>query len=134
MPKISKDTAPERMKVRGRSDTAEGELDGYTVNLQGYDVDMDFSWAFKGLPDDACTASHLGYVIKGKVTARMVDGTEEVFAGGDALILKPGHTFAVTAGTEFVTFTPTDEANATKPVVERNVMAFAAEHGIDLSG
>jgi hypothetical protein len=64
----------------------------------------------------------------------MADGTEEVFEGGDAYVLKPGHTASVAAGAEFVTFTPIEQAKATKPIVQANMMKYPAEHGIEVPG
>ena len=40
---------------------------------------------------------------------RMADGTEEVLEGGDAIVLGLGHTWAVSADTEFVVVTPIEE-------------------------
>ncbi len=57
-----------------------------------------------------------------------------MFEAGDAYVLTPGHTPSLTAGTEFVTFTPTEEANAMAPVLQANMMKYAEEHGLELAG
>lgn len=132
MSKVSKTTAADRTNIPGMTDSVEAELDGWSIDLQSWDVDMDFSHAFKGLPNDACPASHVGYVIRGKVTVKMVDGSEEVFEAGDAYVLKPGHIPSVAAGSEFVSFTPIEEAKAMAPIVQQNMMKFAAEQGVEL--
>lgn len=75
-----------------------------------------------------------GYVVTGKLILTLADGTEEVLEGGDAVVIEPGHTAAVTAGSEFVTYTPIDEARAMNPIVEANMMKFAQEQGIDVEG
>ncbi len=93
---------------------------------------MDWAFAYKGLPDDMCPNHHVAYVLKGKLTLTMADGTEEVFEAGDACVLTPGHVPAVTAGTEFVTFTRTEEAKATEGVVQGNMMKYIAEQGIEV--
>src|SRR5665648_281638 len=105
MPKVSKTTASTHWRVPGLMDACQQELDGYSVEIESWDVDMDFAFAYKGLPNDQCPASHMGYVMKGKLTIQTADG-EEVFEAGDAYVLKPGHAPHVSAGSEFVTFTP----------------------------
>ena len=132
MPRISTSRAAERRSVPGMFEAAWAELDGYSVEIERWEVDMDFGFAFKGLPDDRCPASHVGYVVKGKVIVQMADGTEEVFEGGDAYVLPPGHIPLVTAGSEFVTFTPLEEAKGMEQVVQQNMMQYMAEHGIDV--
>ena len=132
MAKVSRANADEHWSVPGMMDAVESEVDGYSIEIESWDVDMDFAFIFKGLPNDQCTASHVGYVLKGTITLRMADGTEEVYEGGDAFVLQPGHIPSVTAGSEFVTFTPIEEDKAMAPVVEANMMKWAAEHGIEV--
>jgi quercetin dioxygenase-like cupin family protein len=40
---------------------------------------------------DSCQVHHLGYVISGRLGARMDDGTEMTFGPGDAYEIPPGH-------------------------------------------
>jgi hypothetical protein len=40
---------------------------------------------------DSCQAAHVGYVISGKMTVVMDDGTELSFVTGDAMSIPPGH-------------------------------------------
>lgn len=133
MPKFSMATAANRWSVPGFFDAGMQELDGYSVEIESYSTGMDFAFAYKGLPNDQCQASHVGYVLKGSLTVRMADGTEEVFEAGDAYVIKPGHVPAIAAGTEFVTFTPiTEESKAANEVVQANMMKYAQEHGIEV--
>ncbi len=132
MPKTSATTAADRMSIPGMGEMAAAELDGYSVDMQSYDVDFDMAFAYKGLPNDQCQANHIGYVLKGSFTVRMADGTEEVFEAGDAVVIKPGHVPSVAAGTTFVMFTPTEEANAQAEVIQANMLQYAQEHGLGL--
>lgn len=133
MSKVSKATATTRWTLPGLMDAATQELDGYSIEMESWSVDMDFAFAYKGLPDDQCQAHHVGYVIKGRLTVQTADG-EEVFEAGDAYVLKPGHVPAVSAGSEFVTFTSTEESNAMAPVVQENMTRYMREQGIQLPG
>lgn len=137
MPKLSKATAENRYHIPGLFDAAVQELDGYSVDIESYEVDIDDAakW-YRGLPNDQCPGSHVGYVMKGRLTVRMADGTEEVFEAGDAYVIKPGHTpETIAAGSEFVSFTLiTEETKAANEVVQANMMKYLAERGIELPG
>lgn len=129
---VSKTTASERVTIPGLMDSAMSELDGYTIAMQRYDVDFDAAFAYVGLPNDQCQASHVGYILTGKFTVRMADGSEEVLEGGDAIVIGPGHTWSAEAGTEFVMFTRTEEYRAQEEVMRANMMKYVAEQGIEV--
>ena len=131
MPKTSMTTVANRMSIPGMGDFVQAEVDGYSVDMQRYDIDFDLAFAYQGLPNDQCQASHVGYLIKGQFTVTRAEGSEEVFEGGDAFAIAPGHVVSVAAGTEFVAFTPIEEANAQAEVVQVNMARYAAEHGIE---
>jgi len=133
MSKVSKATASHQ-GFPGYVDTYEQEIGDWTVSLESNFIDMDQAPFFKGAPNDQCQANHLGYVLKGRFGVRRGDGVEEIFEAGDAFIIEPGHTPIVFAGCEFVAFTPTAEAKQQSAVMMPNIMKFAEEHGIDLSG
>jgi quercetin dioxygenase-like cupin family protein len=40
---------------------------------------------------DSCQASHMGYVISGRMTVQMDDGSTEAYQPGDVMIAAPGH-------------------------------------------
>ena len=69
MPKVSKDSAPQRQEDGPVVDLRD-ELDGYTVSFTSVLEDIDATPFMKGLPDDRCQCPHWGYVLKGKMTAR----------------------------------------------------------------
>ena len=112
MPKASKETASEHETLEGYEGHFEHFEGGWTVGFETYTQDADLSPFFKGLPDDECQCEHMGYVIKGKLAFRSGD-TEEVFEGGDAYYVGPGHTPILYAGTEVVEFSPTEELGRT---------------------
>ena len=78
----------------------------------------------KGLPDGRCQCPHWGYVIKGKMTARYAD-RDEVFEAGDAFYTPPGHVpVKHEPGTEFVSFSPTEELRTAEAVMMKNLRAM----------
>lgn len=135
MTKVSKATAAQHWSVEGKFDAAVAEVDGYSIEILNCDVDFDLAFAHKGQPNDQCQASHVGYVVKGRFTFHMADGTEKVFEGGDAFVIEPGHVLSAAALSESVVFTPIEQARAQAAVVQANMMRYAAEHyGIEASG
>jgi hypothetical protein len=123
MPKLSKATAP-HVEDLGPLLGHYGELEGYTVGFEHFREDADATPLFKGLPDDRCQAPHWGYVIAGRVTFKYAD-RDEVYEAGDAYYAPPGHIPVVTAGTEVVEFSPTEEYRQTMAVAAENMAAPA---------
>ena len=82
MPKVSRDSAPQRQEAGPVVDLRD-DLDGYTVTFTSLLDDIDATPFMKGLLDDRCQCPHWGYVIKGRMTARYAD-RDEVFEAGDA--------------------------------------------------
>ena len=84
-------------------------------------LDADLADLFKGLPDDHCQCPHWGVVLKGKLTYRYSDGTEETITEGEAYYARPGHLPYLYAGTEVVEFSPTEELAKTVEVINKNM-------------
>jgi hypothetical protein len=124
MPKASKQTAS-RVQDMGVMEGRYEELGGYTLAFESFREDADATALFKGLPDDRCQSPHWGYVLQGKVTFRYAD-RDEVYEAGDGYYAPPGHVPVVTAGTEVVEFSPTEEYGQTMEVLSRNLAAMQA--------
>ena len=123
MPKVSRESATQGGKFGPVTDRS-GEVDGYMVNFTSLGEDIDATPLMKGLPDDRCQCPHWGYVISGKVTFRYAD-REEVFEAGDACYTPPGHVQVKNEpGTEFVTFSPSDELRTAEAVMMKNMQAM----------
>ena len=89
MPKVSRDSAPQRQEAGPVVDLRD-DLDGHTVAFTSLLEDIDTTPFMKGLPDDRCQCPHWGYVLKGRMTARYAD-RNEVIEAGDAFYTPPGH-------------------------------------------
>jgi hypothetical protein len=125
VPKVSRETASERVTLEGvdvRLDHLEG---GYSVCFESHTADADLADLFRGLPDDRCQLPRWGYVVEGKVTFRFAD-REETYEAGDAYYVPPGHTPVYYTGAEIVEFSPTDDLAATMGVVMGNLQAAGA--------
>src|SRR4051812_46071070 len=124
MPKASADTAS-LVEDMGVMESRYEELGGYTVGFETFREDADATPLFKGLPDDRCQSPHWGYVLRGSLTFKFAD-RDEVYETGDAYYAPPGHIPVVSAGSEIVEFSPTEEYGRTMQVVERNLVAMQA--------
>jgi hypothetical protein len=124
VPKASKQTAS-RVEDMGVLESRSEELGGYMVEFTSFREDADATPFFRGLPEDRCQSQHWGYVLRGTLTFGYAD-REETFEAGDAYYGPPGHIPRVTAGTEIVEFSPTEDYRRTLEVVAKN---FAALQG-----
>src|SRR6266516_637453 len=122
VPKASKQTASQ-VEEMGVLESRSEELGGYTVEFTTFREDADATPFIKGLPDDRCQSPHWGYVIKGALTLRYAD-REESYEAGDAYYGPPGHIPWVSAGTEIVEFSPTEEYRRTLEVLAKNFAAL----------
>ncbi len=125
MPKTSWDTASKTRSEAfdGRQDKLEG---GYFVSIEKHIADFDLSPYFKGLPGDACTCEHWGYVLAGTVIYKTPNG-DETFKAGDAFYVAPGHTHVLTKGGEMVEFSKSAEHDVVGEVVIKNMQAAGEE-------
>jgi len=69
----------------------------------------DFTPMFVGLPNDACHCPHWGYVLKGAVHVKYIDGKVEVTKAGEVFYWPGGHTGWVEEDTVFIDFSPEKE-------------------------
>jgi hypothetical protein len=122
MMKTSKQNAPDNLEMEGYEGHF-ADLGGYTVGFETYTAEADLGDLFKGLPDDHCQCPHWGVVLRGKLTYRYSDGTEETITEGEAYYARPGHLPYLYAGTEVVEFSPTDELAKTVEVINKNMEA-----------
>src|SRR5947208_3965918 len=124
MPKASRETASQ-VEDMGVLESRSAELGGYIVEFTTFREDADATPFFRGLPDDRCQSPHWGYVVKGSLTFRYAD-REETYEAGDAYYGPPGHIPVVSAGTEVVEFSPTEEYRRTLEVLATNLAAAQA--------
>ncbi len=132
MPKVSKATASSHMQIPGVMESFGHEAGGWTFGFDTFSMDVDGARLFKGAPDDQCQATHMGYVLKGKMAIRTADGAEEMFEAGDAFFIAPGHVPFYFAGLEMVDFTPTEEANRQVAYMAPNIKKYLEEEGMEV--
>lgn len=100
---------PVTMEASGTKLRQEGGWGGMVVGYIELPAGADFTPMFEGLPNDACHCPHWGYVIKGAVHLRYIDGTVEVTGAGELFYWPGGHTAWVEEDTLFLDFSPEKE-------------------------
>lgn len=125
MPKVSTQSASERVTLDAIDIRTEQLGGGFTVCFESHTADADLAELFRGLPDDRAQMPRWGYVIEGRVTFRLPD-RDEHYEAGDAYYVPPGHTPVLHAGARLVDFSPTDRLGETVEVVMRNAGAAGA--------
>jgi hypothetical protein len=93
-----------------------------TVRTVDIPAGADFRPLLAGLPGDRCECPHWGYFLRGSLTVRYADGTEEVTRAGDLYYWPGGHTAWTDEGAVFVEFSPAVEI---APVLEHLGKQFA---------
>jgi hypothetical protein len=132
MPKVSKATASSHVQIPGAMESFSHETEGWTVSFDTYSIDVEGAFLFKGAPNDQCQATHMGYILKGKMAIRTAGGAEEVFEAGDAYFTAPGHTPVYFAGLEIVDFTRTEDMNRQLAFMAPNLKKYLEEHGMEV--
>ncbi len=122
MPKVSRETATQIVDP-GPVEDRHDDLDGYTAAFVTFRQKIDHAPLLRGLPDDRCACPHWGYLFKGTMIVRYADH-EETIEAGDAFYLSPGHVPTITAGSEFVMFSPADQLADTDAAIMRNLSAL----------
>jgi hypothetical protein len=124
MPSASRSTTPIGIDL----DVVEGryaELGDRTVAFETFKQDLDVGPYFRGLPGDACTCEHVGYVTAGQITFRWPDH-EETYVEGDAYVAPPGHRPLIVAGTSTVELSRTADLEPVMATISRNLEALAS--------
>lgn len=119
MSKVSRESAPEVIDY-GPAEDRGGRFEGQTINFTSIREDSDLGPLLKGLPHDLCQCPHWGYLFTGRMTVRYADG-DEVIEAGDAFYMRPGHSPAADAGTEFVMFSPSEQLDITEAQIKANM-------------
>lgn len=107
----TKEQLPVIMEGNGTSVRAVEDWGGMAAAFFELPAGTDLGPLLEGLPGDACTCHHWGYVVKGKITVGNQDKSEQVLRAGHLFHIGPGHTAIVQEDVAFVEFTPTAEFN-----------------------
>ncbi|MGE5471050.1 MAG: cupin domain-containing protein [Bacteroidota bacterium] len=79
------------------------KLDGVTIGRFNFEPGWKWSECIKPVvATEHCQVPHIGYAVSGKITVRMLDGTEKTINAGDSYTIPPGHDAWVEGDQPFV--------------------------------
>ncbi|MDZ5621296.1 cupin domain-containing protein [Nocardioides sp. HM23] len=103
-----------------RDETTEGlEWGDLLIEFETFPAGLDTAPLLRGLPGDACSCPHWGYVLRGSFVVRYGD-REETISAGDAFYLEPGHVPVFLEETEMFEVSPAQELRAVMEIVTKN--------------
>lgn len=117
----SKDDIPAKQQPWGTSHSL--DWGAMVADLSMLKAGFDTAPITKGLPGDACSVPHWGFVLKGRVRMRYTDGHEEVLTPDDLYFMPPGHNLLVEEDVELVTFSPKTEMDHMRELVMAKMAA-----------
>ncbi|WP_430813533.1 hypothetical protein [Carboxylicivirga sp. RSCT41] len=94
---------------------------GMAVDINNAPAGTDFTPLLHGLENNHCQVPHWGYIIEGSIKVMYEDGSEELFAKGEAFFMKPGHTGIVLEDLFLVSFSPEDAMEELIKHIEKRV-------------
>ena len=84
--------APDEHRPFSQGSTDVVTIGGMALGLASYEPGWRWSKDLKPIVGtDSCEVEHLGYLLSGRMAARMNDGTEMQFEAGDLVYIPPGH-------------------------------------------
>jgi quercetin dioxygenase-like cupin family protein len=94
---------PDEVRTPDKTRIEVVRLEGYTIGRFNFEPGWRWSECVKPVAGtDSCQNAHLGYVVSGRLTVRLNDGTEKTLNAGDSYTIPPGHDAWVEGTAPFV--------------------------------
>jgi hypothetical protein len=78
-------------------------LEGFTFGRFNFEPGWRWSECVKPVvKTDLCQVSHVGYVVSGRITVRLQDGSQKTIGAGESYTIPPGHDAWVEGNERFV--------------------------------
>jgi quercetin dioxygenase-like cupin family protein len=78
-------------------------LEGFTLGRFNFEPGWRWSECIKPVvKTETCQVSHVGYVVSGRITVQMKDGTRKTISAGESYSIPPGHDAWVEGTERFV--------------------------------
>ncbi len=95
--------SPDEVRTPSKTRVEVVRLDGFTLGRLSLEPGWRWSECVKPVvTTDSCQVSHVGYVVSGRITVRMNDGTQKTISAGDSYTIPPGHDAWVEGDDRFV--------------------------------
>ena len=95
--------SPDEVRSPDKTRVEVVRLEGFTLGRFNFEPGWRWSECIKPVvKTDSCQASHVGYVVSGRLTVRMSDGTQKTIVAGESYTIPPGHDAWVEGNERFV--------------------------------
>jgi quercetin dioxygenase-like cupin family protein len=95
--------SPDEVRSPDKTRVEVVRLEGFTIGRFSFKPGWRWSECIKPVvKTESCQASHVGYVVSGRITVRMKDGTQKTIGAGDSYTIPPGHDAWVEGNEPFV--------------------------------
>jgi len=95
--------SPDEVRSPAKTRVEIVRLEGFTLGRFNFEPGWRWSECVKPVvKTEACQVSHLGYVVSGRITIQMKDGTKKTISAGESYSIPPGHDAWVEGNERFV--------------------------------
>jgi quercetin dioxygenase-like cupin family protein len=95
--------SPDEVRTPNKTRVEIVRLEGFTLGRFSFEPGWRWSECVKPVvKTDTCEVSHLGYVVSGRITIQMNDGTKRTISAGDSYAIPPGHDAWVEGNESFI--------------------------------
>lgn len=96
-------SSPDEVRTPDKTRIEIVRFEGFTLGRFSFEPGWRWSECIKPVvKTDSCQASHVGYVVSGRLTVRMNDGAEKTVGAGESYTIPPGHDAWVEGNERFV--------------------------------
>lgn len=100
---IKSHDSPDEVRAPKKTRVEVVRLPGYTLGRLNFEPGWKWSECIKPVVGtDSCQVSHVGYVVSGRLTVKLNDGTQKTFEPGMSYTIPPGHDAWVEGNERFV--------------------------------
>lgn len=100
---VKSHNSPDEVRAPDKTRVEVVKVDDYTIGRFNFEPGWRWSECVKPVAKtDKCQASHVGYAVQGRMTVRLVDGTEKTISAGESYTIPPGHDAWVEGDQAFV--------------------------------
>lgn len=95
--------APDEVRTPEKTRIEIVRLEGVTLGRMNFEPGWRWSECIKPVArTESCQVLHVGYAVSGRLTVRLIDGTEKSIVAGDSYTIPPGHDAWVEGDEPFV--------------------------------
>jgi mannose-6-phosphate isomerase-like protein (cupin superfamily) len=94
---------PDEVRTPDKTRVEVVRLEGYTLGRFTFQPGWRWSECVKPVvKTDSCQVSHVGYIVSGRITIKMTDGSQKTMGKGESYAIPPGHDAWVEGSEPFV--------------------------------